>query len=133
MAAPTSVAEASKNPCQRRAVHTGTEGLAALVREVSRAESFSADQLLLGLEDVEQTEAEIAAEADATSATVRTATARKRPANGGVLSPHLQRIETIVDVESKICSCCCGELHRIGEDASEKLDIALWGVFRLDR
>ena len=90
----------------------------------SRAESLPADQLLLGLEDVEQTEAETAAGADATSPTVRTESARKRRANRGALPTHLPRIETIVDVESKICSCCRGELHQIGEDVSEKLDIA---------
>lgn len=36
---------------------------------------------------------------------------------------HLPRIETIVDVESKACPGCEGELHRIGEDVSEKLDV----------
>jgi transposase len=39
------------------------------------------------------------------------------------LPPHLPRIETIVDIEDKICPCCKSELHRIGEDVSEKLDI----------
>jgi transposase len=89
----------------------------------SRAESLPADQLLLALEDVEQSEAENTAEADATSAAVRTESARKRRANRGALPMHLPRIETVVDVESKICSCCRGELHRIGEDISEKLDV----------
>ena len=36
---------------------------------------------------------------------------------------HLPRIETIVDVEDKACPCCKGELHLIGEDVSERLDI----------
>jgi len=89
----------------------------------SRAESLPADQLLLGLEDVEQTEAETAAEADAASPAVRAESARRRRTNRGALPTHLPRIETIVDVDSKICSCCRGELHRIGEDVSEKLDV----------
>jgi transposase len=89
----------------------------------SRAESLPADQLLLALEDVEQSEAERAAEADVTSPAVRAESARKRRANRGALPAHLPRIETVVDVESKICSCCRGELHRIGEDVSEKLDV----------
>lgn len=88
-----------------------------------RAESLPADQLLLALEDVEQSEAERAAEADAASPAVRTESARKRRANRGALPAHLPRIETVVDVESKICSCCGGGLHRIGEDVSEKLDV----------
>jgi transposase len=89
----------------------------------SRAESLPADQLLLALEDVEQSVAESAAEADVLSPAVRAETARKRRANRGALPTHLPRIETVVDVESKICSCCRGELHRIGEDVSEKLDV----------
>jgi len=89
----------------------------------SRAESLPADQLLLALEDVEQSEAERAGETEATSPAVRTESASKRRVNRGALPTHLPRIETVVDVESKICSCCRGELHRIGEDVSEKLDV----------
>ena len=88
-----------------------------------RAETLSADQLLLALEDVEQSEAETAAEAEAKSPATRAEGSRKRRANRGALPPHLPRIETIVDVESKACPCCGGELHRIGEDVSEKLDV----------
>jgi len=90
----------------------------------SRAESLPADQLLLALEDVEQSVAESAAEADVLSPAVRAESARKRRVNRGALPTHLPRLETVVDVKSKICSCCRGELHRIGEDVSEKLDVA---------
>jgi transposase len=31
--------------------------------------------------------------------------------------------EIVVDVDDKTCRCCQGELHRIGEDKSERLDI----------
>jgi len=88
-----------------------------------RAETLSADQLLLALEDVEQSEAETAAEAEAKSQATRAEGARKRRVNRGALPPHLPRIETVVDVEGKACPCCGGELHRIGEDVSEKLDV----------
>jgi len=88
-----------------------------------RAETLSADQLLLALEDVEQSEAETAAEAEAKSQATRAESAHKRRANRGALPPHLPRFESIVDVESKACPCCGGELHRIGEDVSEKLDV----------
>jgi transposase len=88
-----------------------------------RAETLPADQLLLGLEDVEQSEAEATAETEAKSPTVRAEAIRKRRANRGSLPPHLPRIETVVDVDSKACPCCHGELHRIGEDVCEKLDI----------
>ena len=36
---------------------------------------------------------------------------------------HLPRIEFVVDIDDKACPCCQGELHRIGEDKSERLDI----------
>src|SRR4029077_16922420 len=43
--------------------------------------------------------------------------------NRGSLPAHLPRLETIVDVESTVCPCCAGPLHRIGGDVSERLDI----------
>ena len=106
-----------------------SERLVQIIRDLqrhrfgARAETLPADQLLLALEDVEQTEAEAAAETEAKSAAVRAEGARKRRVNRGALPAHLPRIETIVDVESRSCPCCRGELHRIGEDVSEKLDV----------
>src|SRR5579863_5138542 len=85
----------------------------------SRAETLPADQLLLALEDVEQSEAETAAEVEARSPAAQTEATRKRRANRGALPSHLPRIETVVDIDSKVCPCCHGELHRIGEDVSE--------------
>ena len=88
-----------------------------------RAESLPEDQLLLALEDVEQDEAETAAETEAKSPSAQTEGARKRRTNRGALPAHLPRIETIVDIEDKTCPCCNGVLHRIGEDVSERLDV----------
>ena len=106
-----------------------SERLAQIIKDMQRhrfgrrAEALPADQLLLALEDVEQSEAEAAAEAEAKSSATRAEGARKRRANRGALPAHLPRIETTVDIDSKVCPCCCGELHRIGEDVSEKLDV----------
>ena len=88
-----------------------------------RAESLPEDQLLLALEDVEQNEAEAAAETEAKSSSVQPEGARKRRANRGALPAHLPRVETLVDVDDKTCPCCKGALHRIGEDVSERLDV----------
>jgi len=88
-----------------------------------RAESLPEDQLLLALEDVEQDEAETAAETEVKSPSARTEGARKRRTNRGALPAHLPRFESLVDVEDKTCPCCKGALHRIGEDVSEKLDV----------
>ncbi len=88
-----------------------------------RAETLPEDQMLLALEDVEQTEACVAAEKESGSAAERSEAARRRRRNRGALPAHLPRIETIVDIDDKTCPCCKGELHRIGEDISERLDV----------
>ena len=51
------------------------------------------------------------------------ARAHKRRINRGSLPAHLPRIEIVVDIDDKTCPCCQGELHRIGEDKSERLDM----------
>ena len=81
------------------------------------------DQLELGLEDVQQAEAALAAEEERANPAARSERARQRRANRGSLPTHLPRIEVVVDAGSKLCPCCSGELHRIGEDVAERLDI----------
>src|SRR4029077_15975523 len=78
---------------------------------------------LPGLEDGEQAEADRAAKTDGSSPEDRQARAHKRRINRGALPGHLPRIEVVVDINDKACPCCQGELHRIGEDRSERLDI----------
>jgi len=105
------------------------ERLVQIIKEMQRhrfgrrAETLPEDQMLLALEEVEQTEAGAAAETEAKSAAEREKAARKRRTNRGALPAHLPRIETIVDIEDKTCPCCTGALHQIGEDVSERLDI----------
>lgn len=43
--------------------------------------------------------------------------------NLGNLPEHLERIERIVEPDNLTCPCGCGEMHKIGEDRSERLDI----------
>jgi transposase len=88
-----------------------------------RAESLPVDQLLLGLEEAEQVEAEGIAAEDASDPAKREARARKRRANRGSLPAHLPRIERIVNVADRTCPCCRGQLHVMGEDVSERLDV----------
>jgi hypothetical protein len=105
------------------------ERLVQIIKEMQRhrfgrrAETLPEDQMLLALEEVEQTEAGAAAAAEAKSAAEREKAAGKRRTNRGALPAHLPRIETIVDIDEKACPCCKGALHRIGEDVSERLDI----------
>jgi len=105
------------------------ERLRQIIKELQRhrfgrrAETLPEDQMLLGLEDVEQAEADLAAETDGSSPADREARAHKRRINRGALPAHLPRIETVVDIDNKTCPCCQGELHWIGEDKSERLDM----------
>lgn len=88
-----------------------------------RAETLPVDQLLLGLEEAEQVAAEGIACEETADPAKREARARKRRANRGSLPAHLPRIERVVDVPDKACPCCRGEMHVMGEDVSERLDV----------
>jgi transposase len=88
-----------------------------------RAETLDEDQLHLGLEEMEQGEAAEAEKEDRQAPAKRLERAAARRLNRGNLPAHLPRIETIIDADDKTCRCCGGELHRIGEDVSERLDI----------
>ena len=105
------------------------ERLEQIIKELQRhrfgrrAETLPEDQLLLGLEEAEQFEAGVAAEAEDKSPANRAAAAKKRRTNRGSLPQHLPRIDTTIDIADKTCPCCKGQLHRIGEDVSERLDI----------
>jgi transposase len=105
------------------------ERLRQIIKELQRhrfgrrAESLPVDQLLLGLEEAEQIEAESLAGQEAADPAKRSKRATKRRANRGSLPVHLPRIEQVVDIQDKACPCCRGPLHIMGEDVSERLDI----------
>jgi len=105
-----------------------SERLRQIIREMQRhrfgrrAESLPVEQLQLALEDVEQVEAAGQVE-DEGKAPEKRGSAAHRRRNRGALPAHLPRVETVVDVETSVCPCCGGTLHRIGEDVSERLDI----------
>jgi transposase len=105
------------------------ERLRQIIKELQRhrfgrrAETLPEDQMLLALEDVEQGDASDAAGTDRSSPADRQARAERHRVNRGSLPAHLPRIEILVDIDDKTCPCCRGELHRIGEDKSERLDM----------
>src|SRR5215813_6183985 len=81
-----------------------------------RSERIDADQLALGLEDVETDKAR----AEATQkprAKSKDGQPRRKP-----LPDHLPREEVRIEVGAAVCACCGGELHPIGESVSEMLD-----------
>jgi transposase len=105
------------------------ERLEQIIKELQRhrfgrrAETLPEDQLLLGLEDVEQTAAGSEAAGEAAAPAERAHRVARRRMNRGSLPAHLPRIEMVVDIEDHTCPCCRNVLHRIGEDHSERLDI----------
>jgi transposase len=105
------------------------ERLEQIIKELQRhrfgrrAETLPEDQLLLGLEDVEQVAASKESEGEAAAPAERADRATRRRINRGSLPAHLPRIELVVDIEDHTCPCCRNALHRIGEDCSERLDI----------
>jgi transposase len=106
-----------------------SERLRQIIKELQRhrfgrrAESLPEEQLQLGLEEAEQVEATEEAATEEKAPAERQPRAARRRANRGALPAHLTRIETVVDIDSTICSGCGGALHRIGEDVAERLDI----------
>ena len=89
-----------------------------------RSEKLTPDERQLAFEDLEGAAAEI--EAAAAPGDPSPAPSAKRPAaarNIGHLPEHLPRIERVIEPESTLCPCGCGEMVRIGEDRSERLDI----------
>ena len=88
-----------------------------------KSEKLHPDQLQLALEELEGALAET--EEETPASTTRPARP-KRPAaerNIGRLPAHLPRIERVIEPESIECPCGCGEMVRIGEDRTERLDI----------
>ncbi|MGC8732058.1 MAG: IS66 family transposase [Halothiobacillaceae bacterium] len=92
----------------------------------ARSEKLSPEQFNLPLEEVEVAQGILeAAQEKAQRALKGKAGAAERPVNRnrGHLPEHLPRIERIIEPESTLCPCGCGEMAKIGEDVSERLDI----------
>ncbi|UWQ82731.1 IS66 family transposase [Leisingera caerulea] len=87
-----------------------------------RSEKLSEDERQLAFEDLETAVAEAETQQDAQAAT---GPAPHKPArrNRGNLPKDLPRIEKVIEPDSLDCPCGCGEMHRIGEDRTERLDI----------
>lgn len=106
--------------------------LEGIVRDLQRArfgaksEKLSPDQFSLALEDVELAQGVLDAAQEKAAAILEgkppgAASAPRR--NRGQLPAHLPRIERIIEPASTLCPCGCGEMTKIGEDVSERLDV----------
>src|SRR6516165_4925277 len=98
------------------------ERLQLIIRQLQRAqfgrrsERLDADQLALGLEDVESDLARAEAQPQP-EAKPKDAKPRRKP-----LPNNLPREDVVLDAAADACPCCGGTLHSIGESVSEMLD-----------
>jgi transposase len=99
-----------------------------IVAELKRAqfgrksERITDDQLALALDELETAAAQANAVVEKADPERKAAAARKRRASRDEKLDHLPHEEVVIEPESKVCPCCGGELHVIGEDTSKRLD-----------
>ena len=87
-----------------------------------RSEKLSEDDRQLAFEDLEAAVAEANEQKEAQAPSdPRPRRAAKR--NRGNLPQDLPRIERVIEPDSLQCPCGCGQMHKIGEDRTERLDI----------
>src|SRR5918996_1669387 len=92
----------------------------------AKSEKLSPDQFSLALEDVELAQGVLEAAQEKAAAILKGKAAGRRAAprrNRGRLPAHLLRVERVIEPASTLCPWGCGEMTKIGEDASERLDV----------
>lgn len=90
-----------------------------------KSEKLDADERQLAFEDLETAVAEVEEQHDNRVSSDDGSRRKSAPArrNRGNLPADLPRIERVVEPDSLNCPCGCGQMHRIGEDRTERLDI----------
>ena len=113
---------------ERDALKEANRRLEHLVAELNhvvhgkRSEKLSEDDRQLAFEDLETSIVEVEAQRD-TQVPSECRPRRAARRNRGHLPKDLPRIERVIEPDSLKCPCGCGEMHRIGEDRTERLDI----------
>lgn len=91
-----------------------------------KSEKLDPAQLQLALEDLEtaiaETQETIAKVKDKVAASDPKPAAERAPRKARALPEHLPRVERVIAPKSLVCPCGCGNMVRIGEDRSERLD-----------
>ena len=90
-----------------------------------KSEKLTPDQLELALEDQEMAIAETEANIERAQARNKTAKdkAPPKPRNPRALPEGLPRVERVIEPDSIVCPCGCGDMVKIGEDRSQRLDV----------
>ena len=91
----------------------------------TKSEKSDPDQQHLPFEDVEVAEGMLAAASEEAEKALgdRKKSPRTSKRNKGNLPTHLERIEQRIEPDSTLCPCGCGEMVKVGEDRSERLDV----------
>jgi transposase len=89
----------------------------------ARSEKLTEDERQLAFEDIEVAQFEAEEQSDTIEMTTPRKTRKPAQRNLGNLPDHLERIEEVIEPDSVICPCGCGDIIRIGEDRAERLEI----------
>ena len=87
-----------------------------------RSEKIDDNQLALALEALESELAKTEAEAEKANPGLKAERTQQRRKSRNDNLDHLPHEEVVIEPDSKVCPCCGGELHVIGEDTSKRLD-----------
>ncbi|MFK7944921.1 MAG: hypothetical protein AB8B85_18705 [Paracoccaceae bacterium] len=106
----------------RRNVTRGKELRHAL--HGKKSEKLTEDERQLAFEDLTIAIEECEAASEDSRATPAASRKTRAPVNRnlGNLPEDLPRIEEVIEPGSLECPCGCGQMHRIGEDRTERLD-----------
>lgn len=116
---------------ERDTLAARNEKLEAIIAQIRRAhfgrksERIDDAQLTFALEELEVAAAKVEAEAEKAGPdpAKKAERAKKRRASRTEILAALPREEVVIEPESGTqCTCCSGQLHRIGEDRAERLD-----------
>ena len=124
----TVVAERNNIAVERDQFAARTARLEEILAEIRRAhfgrksERINDDQLALALEELETSLGKAEAEDEKADTALKAERTKKRRASRNQNLDHLPYEEVVIEPESKICPCCNGDLHVIGEDVSKRLD-----------
>lgn len=92
----------------------------------AKSEKLHPDQYHLPLEDVAIAQGVLDAAQEKAQRIIQgrsDGASGSRQRNRGHLPAHLPRVERTIEPKSTLCPCGCGEMTRIGEDVSERLDV----------
>jgi transposase len=89
----------------------------------TRSEKLTEDERQLAFEDIEVAQFEAEEQSDTIEMTAPRKKRKPAQRNLGNLPDHLERIEEVIEPDSIICPCGCGDMIRIGEDRTERLEI----------